>query len=149
MVRRDLERVLVTPQQEIFIKVYTTPGDTFCNGTYSYAVAYDYELPRKPNGDVDITSGEYLSCKANSSRLMLNVNIRDMIRGELLEQFNEKTADAKVSEIMQRGRDTDALQAVRIFNELKNRVTKKVDVTVAARPLAALTDEELKTMAND
>lgn len=131
------------PQQELFIKWYTTPGDTFCSGLHSYAMAYDYELPRRNDNSIDTNSSEYNSCKANASRLLFNDAIRDAIRDELLQQFNDKTADAKVAEIMQRGRDGDALQAVKIYNELKQRITKKVDVTTQGRPLSGLTDEEL------
>lgn len=139
----------LNPQQELFCLAYTTRGETFCNNTKSYAEAYAYDLPRRPDGSVDTTSQEYLACKANGGRMLFNPSVRTLIQTRFLEQFNEKVADAKVSEIMLNGKDSDALQAVKIFNDLKQRVTKKVDVTVAARPMAGLSDEELEALANE
>lgn len=137
------------PQQELFCIWYTTPGDTFCHGTLSYAEAYEYELPVRKDNSIDTETSEYKACKANASRLMFKTEVREKINGLLLEQFNEKTADAKVAEIMQRGKDSDALQAVKIFNDLKQRITKKIDVTTQGRPLAGLSDEELEKLANE
>lgn len=134
------------PQQELFCQWYTTPGETFCHGTYSYSRAYEHELATNSNGTVIVGSPNYLACKANASRLMFSTHVRERITELLMAQFNEKTADAKVAEIMQRGKDSDALQAVKIFNDLKQRVTKKIDVTTQGRPLAGMTDEELLKM---
>ena len=139
----------VTPQQELFVLAYTTRGETFCNNTKSYAEAYQYDLPRRPDGSVDTTSSEYLACKANGGRMLFNPEIRSLIQNTLIEQFNEKTADARVAEVMLNGKDADALQAVKIFNDLKQRVTKKVDISVTARPMEGLSDEELLKLAND
>lgn len=139
----------LNPQQELFCLAYTTKGDMFCNNTKAYAEAYGYDLPRRQDGSVDTTSSEYLACKANGGRMLFNPSVRTLIQEMFLAKFNEKVADAKVAEIIENGKDADALQAIKIFNDLKQRVTKKVDVTVAARPLAGLSDEELEALASD
>lgn len=136
-------------EQELFCLAWTAPGETFHNNTKSYAEAYGYSLPLREDGSVDTTSAEYLACKANGGRMMFNPSVRSMIQELFLKQFNEKVADARTSEIMMHGKDADSLQAIKIYNDLKQRVTKKIDVTVAARPLAGLTDEELEALANE
>lgn len=145
----DKQEIILNPEQEMFCGAYTTPGETFCNGTKSYAVAYGYILPLRDDGEIDTKSPEYLACKANGGRMMFNEKIRLMIQNKLLEQFNDKTVDARTSQILLNGRDSDSLQAIKMYNDLKQRVTKKVDVSVVARPLANLSDEELEELANE
>jgi len=139
----------ITPQQILFCKYYTTRGETFCNGTFSYAEAYDYDLPRRADGNIDTTSNEYNTCRANGSRLLYNNRIRDKVQEELLAQFNEKTADARLQEILLNGEDKDSIQAIKIFNDLKQRITKKIDVTTQGRPLMNMSDEELEKLAGN
>lgn len=144
----DKQEIILNPEQEMFCGAYTTPGETFCNGVKSYAVAYGYLLPLRDDGEIDTKSPEYSACKANGGRMMFNEKIRMMIQNKLLEQFNDKTVDARTSQILLNGRDSDSLQAIKMYNDLKQRVTKKVDVSVVARPLANLSDEELEALAN-
>lgn len=146
MIKEEKE-IILNPEQAMFCGVYTTPGETFCNGVKSYAVAYGYLLPLRDDGDIDTKSPEYLACKANGGRMMFNEKVRIMIQTKLLEQFNDKTVDARTSQILISGRDSDSLQAIKMYNDLKQRITKKVDVTVTARPLMNLSDEELRALA--
>ena len=146
MIKED-KVIVLNPEQAMFCGAYTTPGETFCNGVKSYAVAYGYLLPLREDGEIDTKSPEYLACKANGGRMMFNEKIRTMIQTKLLEQFNDKTVDARTSQILIAGRDSDSLQAIKMYNDLKQRITKKVDVTVAARPLMNLSDEELRALA--
>ena len=137
----------LTPHGELFVLAFTTRGETFCNNTKSYAEAYQYDLPRRDDGSIETKSEEYHICKSNGGRMLFNPSIRQAIQDKFLEYFNEKVADARVSEIMLNGKDADALQAVKIFNDLRQRVTKKIDVNVTARPLAGMSDEELEKLA--
>ena len=146
----DATRPTTTFNQDMFIIAYTAPRTEFwSNGVKSYAEAYGYELPLREDGNIDTKSPDYLACKANASRMLAHPEIRLKIQTELLKYFNDKVADAKVTEIMINGKDSDALNAVKMYNELKQRIIKKVDVTVAARPFAALSDEELEVLANE
>ena len=143
------QEITLNPEQDMFCGVYTTPGETFCNGVKSYAVAYGYLLPLRDDGEIDTKSAEYLACKANGGRMMFNDKIRTVIQNKLLEQFNDKTVDARTSQILISGRDSDSLTAIKMYNELKQRITKKVDVSVIARPMANLSDEELEKLASE
>jgi len=143
----DKQEIILNPEQDMFCGAYTTPGETFCNGVKSYAVAYGYILPLREDGEIDTKSAEYMACKANGGRMMFNDKIRLTIQNKLLEQFNDKTVDARTSQILIAGRDSDSLTAIKMYNELKQRITKKVDVSVIARPMANLSDEELERLA--
>lgn len=149
LMMRDKQEIILNPEQDIFCSVYATPGETFCNGVKSYAVAYGYILPLRDDGEIDTKSAEYLACKANGGRMMFNDKIRLTIQNKLLEQFNDKTVDARTSQILISGKDSDSLTAIKMYNELKQRITKKVDVSVIARPMANLSDEELEALANE
>lgn len=137
----------LTQQQELFCKLYTTKGTYFDNATLSYSEAYGYELPTDEKGKIIVDSKEYNTCKANASRLMTKDYIRDRIRDLFLELLNEATMDARLSEIATKGKDTDSIQAIKIFNDLRQRITRKVDITTGGRPLANLSDDELKALA--
>lgn len=139
----------LTPQQALFCKLYTKRGDTFGNATLSYAIAYDYELPKDDNGKNIITSSEYLTCSANGSRLLTNDNVEKAIQQGMLELLNDNAVDARLSEILYKGQETNSIQAIKIHNELKQRITKKLDITSGGRPLGNLSDEELQRMAGE
>jgi hypothetical protein len=144
---KDNKRPL-TPEQEAFCLAYTTRGENAKNGTFSYAFAYNYDLPKRENGEIDTTSGDYRTCQACASKLLLSPNISARIKEIYLEKFNDiSNADARIQEIIEGGKDTDAIQAVKVYNDLKQRITKKIDITTGGRPLAGLTDDELKKLA--
>ena len=128
---------------DLFTRYYTHKGDTFCNGVRSYAAAYGHELPLKEDGKVNTDSSQYRLCNVNASKLLLDVRIKEKVNKSLLEQFNDNIVDARTSEIILGGRDTDSIQAIKIHNELKGRVIKKVDIGLVNRPLVAKTDAEL------
>ncbi len=137
----------LTPQQELFCSFYTKRGDTFSNATLSYARAYGYEIPQDANGKNIITSSEYLTCSANGSRLLGNDMVADKIQKGMVALLNDESVDSRLSEILYGGQETNSIQAIKIHNELKQRITKKIDVTSGGRPMLALTDEELKRLA--
>lgn len=136
-------------EQKLFCKFFTTRGDTFNSGVLSYAEAYGYELPRRDDGSIDIKSPDYLSCNANAARLRRNPQVIKEIEDRMLDLFNERTVDARLSEIIVAGKDTDSIQGIKIFNDLKQRVSKKVDITTVTRPFASMSDEELRKLAGE
>lgn len=133
----------LTQSQELFCRLYTSKGTYFDNATLSYAEAYQYELPHDEKGKIIVDSKEYNTCKANASRLMTNDYIQRRIEKLFVDLLNDTTMDARLSEIATKGKDTDSIQALKIYNDLKQRITKKIDITSAGRPLAGLSDEEL------
>lgn len=138
-----------TPQQERFCIAYTTPG--YCAGVAykSYAYAYDLEIPQTPDGKPDPASKEYKVAQASGSRLLLVPKIQRRIKDLYLQYLNDQDIDARLAEIVKLGRDTDAIQGIKVYNDLKQRVTKKLDVTSAGRPLVGLSDDELREMLGE
>lgn len=145
MIAIDMDKL--TLQQELFAKLYTTKGDTFRNATLSYAEAYDYDLPRDEKGKIIVGSKDYNDCSSHGSRLFRNDEIKKKIRDNFLLLLNDLDMDARVAEIAQSDNEANALQAVKIHNDLKQRITKKIDITTQGRPLANLSDEELERLA--
>jgi len=139
----------MNPQQEEFCRLYVTKGETYGSGYLSYSFAYDKPIPKTAEGVYDYKSSEYTVCQVSASRLLMQDRIQDKIKENLLKKFDESHADARISDIIQNGKDTDAINAVKVFNDLKQRITKKVDVTSAGRPLAGLSDDELAKLAGE
>lgn len=136
----------LTPEQEHFCILYTSKGDFARKGYKCYAEAYGFDLPTKENGEVDFTSGDYKTCVVSASRLLVNDNIKSRIRDIYLDMFNEKEIDARLNEIIQNGAESNSIAGIKIANDLKQRITKRIDVTSAGRPLQNVSDEELKAM---
>lgn len=137
----------LTPQQEAFCQAYTKRGETFSSAYKSYAVAYDFEIPLTEDNKIDYKSSQYAVCQNGGSRLLLKDAIAERVRDLLLEKLNDKEVDARLNEILLGGKDTDSIQAIKIHNELKQRITKRIDITSAGRPLQGLSDDELKELA--
>lgn len=137
----------LTLQQQLFIKLYTEKGDTTNNGTLSYALAYNYELEKDSKGKNITTGKDYCICKANASRLLANANIKSEIKDIWLSRFIDSDVDARTSQILHNGKDSDSIQAIKIHNELKNRITKRIDLTSNGRPMINMSDDDLKELA--
>ncbi len=140
----------LTPEQESFCVAFTTKGEYARNATHSYAFAYGYDLPTKENGDIDYLSKDYKTCQVCASKLLLNTNIQARIKEIYIARFNDtNVADSRIQDIVEHGKDTDAIQAIKVLNDIKQRITKKIDITSAGRPLAGLSDEELEQLAKE
>ena len=139
--------VKMTPRQEAFISIYLTRGDTFNSGVLSYAQAFGHELPRDINGKIMTTTKEYNTCGANSSRLMQDSKIREKITTGMIELLNDNAVDERLSYILHKGQEANSIQAIKIANDLKNRITKRIDITTQGRPFGNMTDEELEKLA--
>lgn len=138
---------MITPQNETFCQAYTTKGETFSNAYKSYAFAYDIEIPRLEDNAYNYKSSEYAVAQNGGSRLLLKPEIQERIKSILLKRFEDVSfADARIQEIIENGKDTDAIQAVKVLNDLKGRITKKLDITTQGRPLSGLSDEELQAL---
>lgn len=142
--------ILDNLQHEAFAQAYVRKGDTFNSAYRSYAVAFDFDIPLKEDGTIDYKSSEYNVCQVSGSRLINRPDIRMRIKEILLEKFDDATfVDARLQEIIEGGKDTDTIQAIKVYNDLKGRITKKVDVTTNGRPLIGLSDEELAKLAEE
>ena len=150
----------LTPQQELFCRAYTREDcDTFSNGMLSYGEAYGYDFAsldtkrefdennEEIKGTSEVERAEN-TCRANASRLLTNDSIRERVKELMIELFNDdEIADKRLQSIIIKGSDSNAINAIKHRSELKQRVTRKLDITSLGRPLANLTDEELAKLA--
>lgn len=136
--------------QRQFINFYTIPGtDTFCNGTLSYAEAYDFDLEIGDNGKPKIGTNNYNTCCSNAYKLIRNPLVKKEIEDAFNKLLNDKSVDSRLSQIVFSSSDANSLNGIKIYNDLKQRVTKKLDVTSQGRPLVGLSDEELAAMLEE
>lgn len=154
-------RTRITPQMELFCRLYTTKGDTFNNGTLSYAIAYDFDLENKDttrevdeNGKEIKGTSEYdrvrAVCQNGASRMLFRNYIQERVKELMIQAFDDnKVADTRLTEIMLSGKDTDAIQAIKHRNDLKQRVNRKLDISIVARPMQTLSDEELLELSKE
>ncbi len=113
----------LNPLQRKFGKLYASEREFFGNGVQAYAKAYGIDLS---------TRGAYQSAKSAASRLLTNVNLLAYIN-ELLEvALNEAHVDKQLAFLITQNADFGAkLGAIREFNALRQRVTKKFEGTMS------------------
>lgn len=102
--------------QERFCELYASDREFFGNGTQAYIEAYGKE------------AGDYEACRRAASRLLTNVDILKRI-DEYLDDIvmNDQHADKQLGFWMtQKDNPTAAMAAIREYNALKQRITKKL-----------------------
>lgn len=149
----------LTLKQKRFCEIYTSEGDTFGNATLSYALAYGFDLdsldktPRineegKPKQS--LYDEEYHKCGVMAHNNLRKEKLREYINALLVSKLNDTTVDAQLTKLLLNSRKDDVkLNSIKVYNDLKQRIVKKIDITTANRPLVGLSDEELKNMLND
>ncbi len=133
----------INPNQDEFCRLYALLG----NATKAYSIAYNIDIPLLEDGKMDNKSTQYRSCAVSSSKMLTIEKIYNRYQFYLVERLNDKSIDARLSDILYNGQESNSIQAIKIANDLKQRITKKIDITTAGRPLANLSDEELKALA--
>jgi hypothetical protein len=127
----------LTPRQELFCRLYATDRDCFGNGAQAYMEAYR-------------GSTTYASARTSSSAFLTNPNILKRIR-ELMELYvNEEVVDRELNFlILQDAEFNTKLGAIKHYNELKQRITKKLDLTSDGGPLKVALVEFIGDDGND
>lgn len=121
----------LNPKQEQFCQLYATDREFFGNGVETYLEVYDIDKS-KPNW--------YRSACAAASRLLSNVKVVNRI-AELIEEsgLNDVFVDKQLKFIITQHADFKSkLGAIHEYNSLKQRITKKLDVTSGGKPLPLL-----------
>ena len=111
----------LNPEQELFCKLFATTKEFFGNGTQAYIEAYDIDIKHK---------GAYASARTCASNLLTNLNILDRIN-ELLELgglSNERVDKELLFLITQDAEFSAKLGAIKEYNQLKNRIQKKLEI---------------------
>lgn len=131
----------LTLKQELFCRYYTQNEELFGNATLSYAHAYGIDLDslsREPtyseDGKTLLSESEFKryehNCGANASRLLRNDRISKRIVKLLNEMMSDEVVDAQLFRIIQSAaKPSDRVAAIKEYNSLKQRITKKLDLT--------------------
>jgi phage terminase small subunit len=117
----------LTPKQELFCQYFASDREFFGNGTESYIEAFDIDLNKK---------GAYAGARASASRLLTKANILQRIN-ELLETgiLNDEFVDKQIAFLIAQNAELGTkLGAIKEYNALKQRVTKKLDLTTGGEP---------------
>lgn len=138
----------LTLEQERFCQCYTQDSDLFGNATLSYAEAYNRGLETKDRtrqkdekGFDIVGTSEYDKeehyCGAAGSRLMRNDRVLMRINVLFQEKYlTDLNADATLAKVMASGTNTEKLAAIKQYNELKGRITKKLDLSSLGNPVS-------------
>ncbi len=127
----------LNPKQELFCQLYATDKEFFGNGTDAYMEAYGIE-PKK-----------WKVAAVNASRLLTKANILKRIN-ELLELkgLNDPYVDKQLELLITQNADfRSKLGAIKEYNSLKQRVTKKIDMTTDGAKINSDVSELAKQMA--
>ena len=105
----------LTPKQELFCQYYARGEDTFGNGVRSYQKAYDVS---------------YETARASVARMLLNVAICARINELMDLTINDTIVDAELASVILQKHDLSAkIAAVKEFNAVRGRVTKKLHMS--------------------
>lgn len=110
-------------QDRKFCELYTTTREFFGNGVQAYTEAFNKDLS---------TKGQYKVCKTLASRLLTKVDILAYIN-KLLEGIglNDAHVDKQLAFLVTQNADFGAkMAAIREYNALRQRITKKFEGTM-------------------
>ncbi len=105
----------LNPKQSLFCELYATSEEFFGNGVKSYIKAYDCA---------------YSTAEANASVLLGNTRICEYINSLIeLNGFNDQHVDKQLSMMINQHADPRVkIAAIKEYNILKQRITKKVEL---------------------
>lgn len=120
-IEEEVQETWLTTRQEKFCQLYCTDYSMNGNWVYCYAKAYW----------MDITIPEsYASAGASASRLLKNVIIRKRLRDLLDLHINTEVVDHELAKLIVQDEDKQVKRAaIRDWNELAERIKKKIDIT--------------------
>jgi phage terminase small subunit len=113
----------LNPKQKLFCEYFASDREFFGNGTQAYIEAYDIDTSKK---------GAYSGARASASALLTKPNILACI-DSLLENavLNDQFVDKQIAFLIAQSADYSAkISAIKEYNALKQRITKKLKVEV-------------------
>jgi len=108
-------------KQERFCRLYASDEEFFGNGLQAYVEAYNIDLSKR---------GAINTAKSNAYRLLTKAYILDRIN-EIFEArgLNDVFVDKQLEKLVTQDADFKTkLGAIKEYNELKKRITKKVEL---------------------
>ena len=121
-------------KQERFCQLFASDKEFFGNGAQSYLEAYEDKKSKK------IMS--YKAARACASRLLTNANILSRIN-ELLDIFiTNEIVDKNLGLVILQNADFHAkVAAIKEYNQLKNRITQKIEAKIGIININQLLDD--------
>lgn len=113
----------LNPKQKLFCELFAGDKEFFGNGTSAYIEAYNIDLTKK---------GAYSGARASASKLLTNTNILAYI-DSILENaiLNDQFVDKQIAFLIAQNADfSSKISAIKEYNALKQRITKKMKVEV-------------------
>lgn len=131
----------LTPRQALFCELYASDREFFGNGTQSYIEAFNIDLTRK---------GAYIVAKVNASKELTKANVCKYIDSIFESRgLNDNYVDKQLEFIITQHSDLRTkLGGIKEYNELKNRITKNIDLTTKGEKINKAT-EELEKIATE
>lgn len=119
-------------RQKKFCELFATDKEFFGNGTQSYIEAYS------------VPASKYNSAGACAARLLKDVKILAYIDNIMAEcGFNNQHANKQLSFLMTQNAELGVkLGAIRHFNDLKQRITQKIEANIVSEE-NVITESEL------
>lgn len=135
----------LTYRQELFCRHYTQNPETCLNGTLSYALTYgfdldslDNEFPPSINGEKTFSERRKAenSCAQMASVLLRSLKVSKRVTELFNEMFTDTVVDGELIKIiMSAPKPSDRVAAIKEYNSLKQRITKKLDLTTKGESL--------------
>lgn len=110
-------------RQQKFCELFASEREFFGNGTQSYIEAYNIDINKK---------GAYTGARASASELLTKANILGYIN-ELLESavLNNEFVDKQIAFLISQNADfSSKMAAIKEYNALKQRITKKLAMEI-------------------
>lgn len=120
MTEENTEIELTLPQKS-FVDYYLNGDDDFRmgNATRSYAKAFNYDITDDKKAN---------TCASEGSKLIRYPNIKVYMRQHLEDNgWNDEAMDSRLRQIAYKGKDADAVNAIKEFNKLKQRIIDKFE----------------------
>lgn len=128
-------------KQKAFCELYASSEEFFANGVQAYLEVYDIDRT-KPN--------RYKTACVNASRLLSNAKVYNYINKILDDEWlNDNFVDKQLLFLIQQQDEKWVkLQAIKEYNNLKQRITKKIEVSWEINTLKQVPTEELLKKLN-
>lgn len=112
----------LTPRQEKFCRLYATDKEFFGNWVQAYLEVYDIDTTKK---------WWYDTARAAASRMLTNANVYNRINELLDDQgLNDAFVDKQILFLVSQNAELwTKLSAIKEYNALKNRITKKLELS--------------------
>ena len=101
------------------------------------ALWYNDEKRKVPNRVKEKSTYDkaYNTCSVNASKLLRNTKIQQRIIDLSNEFLSDKVIDKRIKEIALDGKDSDAINAIKVYNDIKGRIIKRTDLTSGGEKL--------------